>query len=131
MSTVLIIHWSVRWLIVLVIGSGIGRFLVGWRRARAFDPIDEMLLGALQKLMVLQIFLGAALFFFTENPAGYISRRLTHAGMMLVALGIAFLPSKWKEASPRIRYKNALLCILGALAFIVAGVALFPGGWGI
>jgi len=131
MATVLIIHWSVRWLIVLVIGSAAGRFLVGWRRARAFDPIDQMLLGSFKKLMILQAALGAVLFVFSASEGGNVALRLAHAGFMLTALGIAFLPGKWKESPPRVRYKNALLCLLGALACIIAGVAIFPGGWGV
>jgi hypothetical protein len=129
MATLLIIHWSVRWLIVLVSGSIIGRFFIGWKRAESFDPIDEMLLGSFKKLMILQAGLGVVLFVFSALHTDALPLLLMHAGFMLLALGLAILPSKWKEASPSIRYKNALFCVIGALVSIVAGVALFPGGW--
>ena len=129
MDLVLMLHSLVRWLVLLSAVAAIVKFAVGWLRGGAFSGLDRGLslgfsgLLDLQALLGLIVLIGGGL-----AGAGFPRYRLEHAVLMLAAVVVGHLPSRWKQAPPAIRFRNALLCVLGALLLVIAGIAVLPGG---
>lgn len=48
---------------------------------------------------------------------GFPRFRIEHAVLMVLAVVVGHLPSRWKNAQPTVRYRNGLACILGALTW--------------
>lgn len=129
-SLVLPIHSYLRWLIVLVGAVAIVRFAIGWLRAGGFKGMDRGLAAAFSGLIDLQALLGIVLLVgLGLSGEGFLRVRFEHGGFMLAAAILAHLPARWKKAPDAVRFRNALLCILGALLLIYFGVARLPIGW--
>jgi hypothetical protein len=127
-SLVFPFHSYLRWLILLIGLVAVIRFTYGWLRGSGFQGVDRGLLAAFGWLIVLQALFGLALLFgLAKTGEGYPMVRFEHAGFMAVVIILAHLPARWKEAEDSIRFRNAMLCILGALVMIYFGVNLF--GW--
>ena len=126
MSTILMLHSILRWLIVFAAFVGIIKFAMGAFRGGAFTSIDRGLSSGYSGLMDLQVLLGLIYFFGTGfGGAGFPAYRIEHMSVMLVA----HLPARWKNAPDKLRFRNALFAVLFSLFFIYTGVALLPGGW--
>jgi hypothetical protein len=129
MDFVLMLHSLVRWLVLLAAVWAVIKFAIGWLRGGAFGGLDRGLslgfsgLLDLQALLGLIVLIGGGL-----AGAGFPRYRLEHAVLMLAAVVVGHLPSRWKQAAPAIRFRNALLCVLGALLLVIAGIAVLPGG---
>ena len=130
MNLLLMIHSLLRWLIVIVAVIAIVKFALGWLRSGALKGMDRGLAAGFSGLMDTQATLG--LIFMVWNGlagAGFPMFRIEHAVTMIVAAVVAHLPARWKNASDKLRFRNTLFCILGALLLVYAGVMRLPGGW--
>ncbi len=130
MQTLLLIHSYLRWLIVVIAIAAIVKFALGWLRGGAFKGMDRGLASGFSGLIDLQVTLGLIFLFWTGfTGVGFPMIRIEHATTMIIAAVVAHLPARWKSAADKIRFRNTLFCILGALLLIYAGVMRLPGGW--
>ena len=130
MNTLLMIHSLVRWLIVIAAVAAIIKFALGWLQGGTFQKSDRILTSAFGGLMDLQVTLGIV-FLVWDGIAntGFPMFRIAHAATMIFAAVAGHLPARWKNAADKIRFRNTLFCVLGALALVYLGVALLPKGW--
>jgi hypothetical protein len=49
--------------------------------------------------------------------------------VMLLAAITAHLPMRWRAAPDPVRFRNSLFAAIGALALVILGVFILPGGW--
>ena len=129
MLTLLTIHSIIRWLIVLVALVAVVKFAIGWLGGSTFKGMDRGLAAGFSGLLDLQATLGIILFVWFSTRTGFQMVRVEHAGAMLIAIILGHLPARWKNAEDKIRFRNTLFCILGALVFIYLGVSRLPVGW--
>jgi hypothetical protein len=73
--------------------------------------------------------MGAVLFVMTATSSGLTRKHWEHAFTLTLALVLAHVAAKWKNAPTAIRARNYLLISLGVIALIVVGVAVYPTGW--
>ncbi len=130
MNILLVIHSYLRWLIVLVAITAIVKFAIGWLRGGEFKGMDRGLASGFSGLLDLQVTLGLIFLIWTGlTGAGFPMFRIEHGITMIVAAVVAHLPARWKNAADKVRFRNTLFCILGALLLIYVGVMSLPGGW--
>ena len=130
MVILLMIHSYLRWLIVLVALVAIIKFALGWLRGGEFKGMDRGLSSGFSGLLDLQVTLGLILMIWTGlTGVGFPMFRIEHATTMIIAAVVAHLPARWKNAADKVRFRNTLFCILGALLLIYVGVMRLPGGW--
>jgi len=130
MVILLMIHSYLRWLIVLVALVAIIKFALGWLRGGEFKGMDRGLSSGFSGLLDLQVTLGLILMIWTGlTGVGFPMFRIEHATTMIIAAVVAHLPARWKNAADKVRFRNTLFCILGALLLVYAGVMRLPGGW--
>ncbi|MBI3153172.1 MAG: hypothetical protein HYZ21_13630 [Chloroflexi bacterium] len=130
MNFLLVTHSYLRWLILLVAVIAVIKFAIGWLRGGSFKGMDRGLASGFSGLMDLQVTLGLILMIWTGLAGvGFPMFRIEHAGTMIVAAVVAHLPARWKNAGDKIRFRNTLFCVLGALLLIFFGVMSLPGGW--
>lgn len=130
MSILLMIHSIVRWLIVITALIAIVKFTLGWLRGGMFQKMDKGLASGFSGLMDLQFSLGVILLIWSGvTGAGFPMYRIEHAVTMTAAVVVGHLPARWKKSEDKIRFRNTLFCILGALLLVYAGVMSLPGGW--
>lgn len=123
-------HSMIRWVIVFLALLIAVKFAIGWLRGSQFKGIDRGLVLVLRGLLYLQATLGLTLLLgLGLSGEGFPAIRFAHAAAMFVALILAHLPALWKNAGDRIRFRNTLFCIVGALLPIYVGVMLLPIGW--
>lgn len=124
MDIVLTLHSLVRWLLLLVAVVALVKFTLGYAQKQPFRPMDRGLMSAFTGLMDSQVLLGLILLF----GLGGINRfRMEHAVAMLIAVVLAHLPMRWREAPDSTRFRNNLLVIIGVLVLVVAGISVLPG----
>ena len=63
-------------------------------------------------------------------PGGFPRHRLEHAFIMIIAIVVAHLSIRWRNADDPARiFRNNLIVIVIALALIFIGVTMLRGGW--
>jgi hypothetical protein len=125
MDIVLGIHSLVRWLILVVAVVAIVKFALGWLRRAEGDKMDRGLMSGFSGLMDLQALLGiVALVGGGLTGAGFPFYRIEHAVTMLIAVVVAHLPMRWRNAAGPIRSRNNLLAVLVSLILIFVGIAI-------
>ena len=131
MSILLMIHSIIRWLIVLVALVALVKFALGWLRGGAFKGMDRGLASGFSGLMDLQATIGLIILLWNGlvDGAGFPLYRIEHTVAMVAAVVVGHLPSRWKSAEDKTRFRNTFLCIVGALVLVFIGVASLPGGW--
>ncbi|MBI5822455.1 MAG: hypothetical protein HZB18_00350 [Chloroflexi bacterium] len=130
MNLLLVVHSYLRWLILLVAVIAAVKFAIGWLGGSAFKGMDRGLAAGFSGLLDLQVTLGLILMIWTGfTGAGFPMFRIEHATTMIIAAVAAHLPARWKNAADKVRFRNTLFCVLGALLLIYAGVMRLPGGW--
>ena len=130
MSTLIIAHSHFRWLVILVAAVAIVKFAIGWYRGDTFKSMDRGLAAGFSGTVDLQATLGLIVFLWDGfTGAGFPMYRIEHATTMIIAAVVAHLPARWKNAADKVRFRNTLFCILGALLLIYVGVMRLPGGW--
>jgi hypothetical protein len=127
---VLMIHSLVRWLVLVVAAAAIVKFAIGWLRGGRYDGMDRGLSAGFAGLMDLQMLLGLVMLFGQGffGELGFPRYRIEHTVMMVLAVVVGHLPRRWKNAPAAVRHRNSLICILVALALVIAGIAVLPGG---
>ncbi len=131
MQILLMIHSIVRWLIVLVAAIALVKFAIGWLQGGTFKGMDRGLGSGFSGLMDLQAALGLIYLLWDglTTDIGFPIYRLEHMGVMIVAVIVGHMQSRWKNSDDRTRFRNTFLVILGALGLVFVGVAILPGGW--
>jgi uncharacterized membrane protein YphA (DoxX/SURF4 family) len=130
MNIVLEIHSGIRWLIVAAAVIAAVRFLLGWLRNLEFGAMDRGSLAGVSGLMDLQVLVGFVYFLWSGLGSGAFARyRFEHLVIMLAAALVAHLPGRWKNLESRMRFRRALLAVLGMLVLVFIGVSRLPGGW--
>lgn len=128
MNTLFEIHSGVRWLIVLVAVIAVIWLVVRWLQRKPYDRSSSMMMMVFTRLLEIQMLLGVVYLIWNGLDADFWPRyRFEHLAVMLVAVFIAHLPERWKNASDLIRYRNNVMIIVVTLAVIIAGVVLLPG----
>lgn len=128
MSFLLKSHQHFRWLVVLVAIVAVLGFLVTWLQ-RKDSKLDRILMAIFTGCLDLQWLMGAVLFIMTATSSGLTRKHWEHAFTLTLALVLAHLSAKWKNAPTAIRARNYLFISLGVIVLIVAGVAVYPTGW--
>ncbi len=132
MEIVLTIHSWVRWLLVLVGLIAFIKFLIGWLRKSSFQPMDRGLMSGFVGLMDLQLLLGLILFIWGWIAAETLVRfRAEHAFTMILAVALAHMSRRWRDADDNTRFRSYALIILGIFILVFAGIAVLPQGWGV
>ena len=130
MNILFVTHSHLRWLVLLVAVAAVVKFAIGWLRGGEFKGMDRGLAAATSGLIDLQATLGLILMIWTGLAGvGFPMFRIEHATTMIIAAVVAHLPARWKNAADKVRFRNTLFCILGALLLIYVGVMRLPGGW--
>lgn len=125
MTTLLLIHSIVRWIIVLIAIAAIVKFAWGWLQKTTFRPVDRGLMAGFTGLIDLQLVLGLILLVWMGQ---YTRHQLEHTfTMIIVLLMVHLLPRRWRGSPDAIRFRNNLAVILAAIALIVLGVIVLPG----
>ena len=127
MDILLIVHSSLRWLILLAALVAALKFAVGWLRGGAFTSMDRKLASGFSGLMDLQAAFGLLLL--VLDGKGFPSFRIEHAITMIIAAVVAHLHVLWKNADDKLRFRNSLFIVLDVLIIVYIGVARLPGGW--
>lgn len=129
MEIILTIHSFVRWLVVGMGVIALAKFLLGWLRKMPFQPMDRGLMSGFVGLVDLQTLLGIILFILGWLDAGLVRYRAEHAFTMILALVLAHLSRRWRNADDTTRFRNYALIILGVFILVFAGIAVLPQGW--
>jgi hypothetical protein len=130
MELLLQAHSGIRWLVVLAAIIAIVVFLLSWLQKNQKSQTDRKFMAIFLGLFDLQWLLGLILFLWAGfGGDGFTRHRMEHAFTMTLALVLAHLSAKWKNAPVPTRARNYLFIVLGVLLLVVAGVAVFPGGW--
>ena len=130
MNFLFVTHSHLRWLVLLVAIVAVVKFAIGWLRGGEFKGMDRGLASGFSGLLDLQVTLGLIFLIWTGlTGAGFPMFRIEHGITMIVAAVVAHLPARWKNAADKVRFRNTLFCILGALLLIYVGVMSLPGGW--
>ena len=129
MDFVLTLHSIVRWVIVIVAVVAIARFALVWAGKVQSSNMDRGLMSGFSGLLDLQVLLGLIYLVWNGlSGAGFPLFRLEHAFIMIVAVVIAHLSMRWKNAEAPIRARNNLFAIVASSVLIFVGVAIV-GGW--
>jgi hypothetical protein len=128
MGFLLKMHQHFRWLVVLVAVVAVLGFLLTWLQ-RKDSKLDRILMAIFTGCLDLQWLMGAVLFVMTATSSGLTRKHWEHAFTLTLALVLAHVAAKWKNAPTAIRARNYLLISLGVIALIVVGVAVYPTGW--
>ncbi len=129
MQILLMIHFLVRWLIVIVALVAVVKFALGWLRGGTFGSMDRGLASGFSGLMDLQVLLG--LIYFIWNgiaEEGFPASRIEHAITMIIAAVVAHLHILWKNSDDKTHFRNSLFIVLDVLVIVFFGIARLPAG---
>ena len=123
------LHSIVRWIIVIVALAAIVRFVLVWAGKAQGSNMDRGLMSGFSGLLDLQVLLGLIYLVWNGlSGTGFPLYRLEHAFTMIVAVVIAHMSIRWKNAEVPIRARNNLVAIVASSVLIFIGVAIV-GGW--
>lgn len=129
MELLINIHSIVRWAIVVVGVIALIKFLIGWLAKQPFKPMDRGLMSGFVGLIDLQALLGIILFIWGLVQNGLVRFRAEHAFVMILALILAHLSRRWRNADDKTKFRNYALIIIGVFVLVFAGIAVLPQGW--
>ncbi|PWH13233.1 MAG: hypothetical protein DDG60_10580 [Anaerolineae bacterium] len=130
MTLLLTLHSILRWVIVLVAVAVIVKFGIALLKRQSYDRMARGLASGFAGLMDLQLLIGTVFFVWSglSIQGGFALRhRWEHLVVMLIAVLVAHLPSRWKQKDDLTRYRNGLVAILFSLLLVVVGVFALPG----
>ena len=129
MNILLMAHSGLRWLVLLVAAVAIVKFALGWLKGGEFKGMDRGLASAFSGLMDLQALLGIVFLLWNGfTGSGFPLFRIEHGTIMILAAVVGHLPSRWKNAASKTRFRNSLFAIVGSVLLVIVGIALLPGG---
>ncbi|MBC6937609.1 MAG: hypothetical protein DWB42_17495 [Chloroflexi bacterium] len=124
------LHSFVRWLVVIVTVAAVVKLGLGLAQNAAYDTLTQRLMSAFSGLTSLQWLVGLVFLAVYGGTVGFGLRHFwEHAAVMTVAVALSHMPRRFKDAEPRIRYRNSLIIVVVVLALVIVGVALLPQGW--
>lgn len=123
------IHSIVRWAIVIVGVIAFIKFLYGWLAKKSFTTLDTGIMGGFVGLIDMQVLLGVIIFIWGIIQDGLVRYRAEHAFTMILALILAHLSRRWREADDTTKFRNYALIIIGVFILIFAGIYVLPQGW--
>lgn len=122
-------HSGLRWLVMLVAGIAIARFLFGWLTRARFQGMDRGLMSAFIGLMDLQVALGIILLLWSGlSGAGFPRYRIEHGLIMILAAFVAHFSARWRDAEDPLRFRNFLVLTAASIVLVLFGIAMLPGG---
>ena len=125
MTTILLIHSLLRWLIILLAIVAIIKFTLGWLQNQEFQKADRAIMGSFVGFIDLQLLIGLILLI---GYGSYTRHQFEHLfTMVILLLVVHLLPRRWRDAPAAIRFRNNLGVIIAALVLIVLGVMVLPG----
>lgn len=119
------LHSINRWLIVLITLLALIKFALGYFKKQEFTRTDGRIMSFWTGLLDLQLIMGIILLF-TLPPLRY---RLEHGVIMILAVSLAHINRRWRNAEPTIKFRNYALLILVIVLLVGVGVAALPQGW--
>jgi hypothetical protein len=129
MGLLLMAHSLVRWLVVVVALLAAIICAIAWIR-KSETTRDRAVMAAFLGVLDLQALLGLVLLLWSGFAgAGFPMYRIEHGVTLLIAVAVAHLSARWKQAASAIRARNNLLTILGVCVLVLAGVSRLPQGW--
>jgi hypothetical protein len=127
MSTLIVIHGAIRWLVALMAIIAIIKFAVGWLQKTPYTSMDRGLMSGYVGLLDLNFLLGLLILIF---GGGFNGPRIEHAGTMFIAIALAHASAAWRRSdNDTQKFRNNLLVILLSFALIIVGVIRLRGGW--
>lgn len=130
-TILLILHSAWRWVLLVVALVALVFFLIEWLRNREFSFSDRRLMMIYTTTLDIQVLLGLILIIWSglTTPIGFPMYRIEHAVIMIIAVIIAHLYTRWRGSPMPARPRTFFLLTLASLAIIVLGVARLPQGW--
>ena len=137
-SGILVLHNTLRWLILLSIAVTIFKYLTGWLGKQPWKKIDNILGIVFTSLMDLQLLIGLSLYFFLSpvtkmamSDFGAAMKDDTlrfyaveHISIMVIAVTLVHVGrAKSKKAKTDVdKFRIASIFFLAALVLILAGI---------
>lgn len=121
-------HQHFRWIVVLAAVVAVIVFLVTWLQKKD-SKLDRILMAIFTGCLDLQWLMGLILFIYTATTSGLSRHHWEHGFTLTLALVLAHIGAKWKNAPTAIRARNYLFITLGVIVLIILGVAVYPTGW--
>ncbi|MBA3533843.1 MAG: hypothetical protein H0T73_18145 [Ardenticatenales bacterium] len=120
------LHSIVRWLVVLLAIGAVFKFAMGWLQKMEYKPMDRGLMSGFTGLMDLQLLLGIILL---VGLGSYTRYQMEHSVTMLLAVGLAHLPMRWRNSAlaDDLKFRNNLFVILGVIVLVLVAIAALPG----
>jgi len=130
-TILLILHSAWRWVLVIVALIALVFFLIEWLRNREFSFSDRRLMLIYTATLDIQVLLGLILILWSglTTAIGFPMYRIEHAVTMIIAVIVAHLNTRWRDAPMPARARTFFLLTLASLAIIILGVARLPAGW--
>ncbi|MBZ0296206.1 MAG: hypothetical protein K8L99_26845 [Anaerolineae bacterium] len=121
-------HSGWRWIVILATVVALAWMLVGLLQQRTYDQMARRIMLIFTISIDIQFLLGIILLLLRISQTGLQSVYIEHTVIMLIALVVAHLTSRWKSAADNLRYRNNLIAIIVVLVLVYVGVARV-GGW--
>ncbi len=122
-------HSIGRWILLALALAALVRCGWVWVRNESRGGIDRVLLTGFAAVMTVQGVLGlVALFGLGALGAGFPLTSILHGIVTCLAIVVSFLFLRWDDAPVRVRARNSLFSVSGALMCAVIGMSLLPGG---
>ena len=119
------VHWTLPWLILVIGMYAVIRFARGYIRETVFTKTDQRLVAVFSGLMDLQGALGLIFFLVSGlEGIGFPSNRILHGSVMLVAVIIPHISSRWGDADDQTRHLNNFFGILSSFLLMLVGLSL-------
>lgn len=129
MDTLFRIHSDLRWLVVILGILAIIRLAIGLFGRQPYDRWARLSTLLFSISIDIQVLVGFVYLIWQGIEHDLWPReRFEHMAVMIVALIIAHLPMRWRNALPITRYRNDLVAVIVALIVIFVGVVALPGG---
>lgn len=129
-SVVRYIHSIVRWVVVAITIVALVKLVAGVVQGSAFDALTQRIMMAFAMGITLQWVVGLVLLISLGSLVGFgVPHFWEHAGTMTVAVALAHMHNRWKNAPDSTRYRASLAIVVVVLLLVFAGVAMLPQGW--
>ncbi|MCC7162315.1 MAG: hypothetical protein IT331_07465 [Anaerolineae bacterium] len=127
MEFVLMLHSLWRWVVVVVALVALVKFGWGWLRKKSPDTLDGRLRLGFVSVLDVQALLGVVLLVLYAINNVPLRVALEHAVIMVVAVVLAHLTSRWGKRDDNTALRNNSLIVLAVIVLIVVGVARVMG----
>lgn len=122
-------HSHFRWLILLSAVVVVVAYLAGILGKREFSRVDRLLGSSFVGLIDVQALLGIILLGH-RIATGLLNHHVAeHAVTMILAVVLAHLPARWRQAESGVRFRNSLLCYSGGLTLLAVGILRLRGAF--